>query len=192
MFIEGKKKYSGKFTRKIVDDMNNIGYSLKEVGIKAMEGILLPKNISGKPFGLYVKESDLSASTEQVEMSDGMFRTLSLIIQIHYSLLTSKPSCILIDDIGEGLDFQRSSALVKLLIERAKKSNIQLIMATNDRFIINSVPLECLLVIQRIGGISKVHNEENSRQLFDEFELTGLNNFDFFSSDYYLEDNPQN
>ncbi len=192
MFLEGKKKYSEKFIEKIVKDMNTIGYSLEEIGIHTPESIVMEINLPDEPVGLYVKESDLSCSTDQFDMSQGMFRTLSLIIQVHYSLFTGTPSCILIDDIGEGLDFERSSALVKLLIERAKNSSIQLIMATNDRFIMNSVPLEYWLIIERIGGTSKIYNQRNSRELFDDFELTGLNNFDFFSSKYYLKDNRQN
>jgi len=116
-----------------------------------------------------------------------MFRALSLIIQIQYSLFTGNPSCVLIDDIGEGLDFERSSALVKLLVERAKNSSIQLIVATNDRFIMNSIPLEYWLVIQRLGNLCKIYSQKNSPQLFNDFKLTGLNNFDFFSSGYYLK-----
>jgi hypothetical protein len=51
------------------------------------------------------------------------------------------PATILIDDIGEGLDFDRSSRLIKLLIEIAEKNeNIRLIMSTNDRFVMNAVP----------------------------------------------------
>jgi len=192
MFLEGKKKYSEKFIEKIVEDMNTIGYSLEGIGVHVPESILIEKNLPTEPVGLYVKEGDLSCSTDQMDMSQGMFRALSLIIQINYSLFTSTPSCILIDDIGEGLDFERSSALVKLLVERAKNSSIQLIMATNDRFIMNSVPLEYWLIIQRMGGISKIYNQRNSVQLFDDFKLTGLNNFDFFSSEYYLKDNRQN
>jgi hypothetical protein len=34
-------------------------------------------------------------------MSQGMFRVLSLIIQVNYSVLAKKPNCILIDDIGK-------------------------------------------------------------------------------------------
>ena len=192
MFLEGQKKYSDKFTEAIIDDMNAIGYSLESIETHTPVSILIDRNFPAEPVGLYVKESDLECMTDQADMSQGMFRALSLIIQIHYSLFTSTASCILIDDIGEGLDFERSSALVKLLIERAKNSSVQLIMATNDRFIMNNVPLEYWLVMQRVGGISKIYSQRNSPQLFEDFKLTGLNNFDFFSSEYYLKGNPQN
>jgi energy-coupling factor transporter ATP-binding protein EcfA2 len=187
MYVEGKTKYSKKFTNAIIHDMNEIGFSIENIGIDVQESILLDNTLPGEPVGLFVKENDLECKTDQLDMSQGMFRALSLIIQIQYSLFTGNPSCILIDDIGEGLDFERSSALVKLLVERAKNSSIQLIMATNDRFIMNNIPLEYWLVIQRIGKISKVYSQRNSPQLFEDFKLTGLNNFDFFSSGYYLK-----
>lgn len=40
-----------------------------------------------------------------------MYRALAVIIHLNYLLLAKKTSCILIDDIGEGLDFERSTAL---------------------------------------------------------------------------------
>jgi len=55
----------------------------------------------------------------------------------------------LIDDIGEGLDYERSKKLIDLIIQKAKKYAVQLIMTTNDRFVINKTPLEYWLVIKR-------------------------------------------
>ncbi|NJO94621.1 MAG: ATP-binding protein [Hydrococcus sp. RM1_1_31] len=140
-----------------------------------------------KPEYLYVKEHDLAEMTEQIYMSQGMFRALSLIIQINYLLLAGKPSCILIDDIGEGLDFERSSALIQLLIRKAETGIVQLIMTTNDRFIMNGVPLDYWSVIERKPGLAKLHNTSNSKQIFEDFKFTGLNNFDFFSTQFYIE-----
>lgn len=119
-------------------------------------------------------------------MSQGMFRALSVLIQINYGLLANLSVCVLIDDIGEGLDFERSSSLVKVLIEKARKSSIQLIMTTNDRFIMNGVPLEYWILLERRGSKCINYNVRNSKKMFDSFESTGLNNFDLFSSGYYL------
>jgi ABC-type Mn2+/Zn2+ transport system ATPase subunit len=119
-----------------------------------------------------------------------MFRALSLIIQLNYSQLASIPSCILIDDIGEGLDYERSSSLIKLLIEKAKTSAVQLVMSTNDRFVMNNVPLEYWCVMRRISNVSKVYNYRNAKKQFEDFELTGLSNFDFFTSGAFEEQNP--
>lgn len=193
IFKKGEKEFGERFTSSIMQDMGSIGYELTEIGTATPEDLVVQINvpISGEIAGLYVQESDLRGRTYQNDMSQGMFRALSLITQITYSELAGVPSCILIDDIGEGLDYERSSALIKLLIERAKATSVQLIMATNDRFVMNNVPLEYWSVIQRIGGKSRIYNYRNSPRLFDDFALTGLNNFDFFSSSYYLKDSSE-
>jgi AAA15 family ATPase/GTPase len=113
-----------------------------------------------------------------------MFRALSILICVDYAVLASRPSCILIDDIGEGLDFDRSCSLIRVLVDRAKSSEIQLVMTTNDRFVMNTVPLENWSVIQRRGGDCNVRNYRNAQKEFDEFKFTGLNNFDFLALDY--------
>jgi ABC-type lipoprotein export system ATPase subunit len=184
-FLEGQKRFPNNFVRSIIKDMQSIGYELTDVFTAPPFGLGgVPKAV----LAIHVKEADLRASTSQNDMSQGMFRALSLIIHVTYALLAESPACILVDDIGEGLDYNRSTALVKLLIEKTAGTSTQLIMATNDRFVMNSVPLDYWLVIQRERNVSKVLNKRNSSRLFKQFELTGLNNFDFFSSKYYLKE----
>jgi hypothetical protein len=190
IFAIGKKEIGNDFIKAIIDDMNNIGYNISEIGIKVpslFSSDLSPDDQNNLPQFLYVKENDLNSITEQVEMSQGMFRALSLFIQINYSLLASKPSCIVIDDIGEGLDYQRSSSIIKLLIEKAKTGLVQLIMTTNDEFIMNGVPLEYWSVIERKSGSAKLHNRFNAKEKIEQFEFIGLNNFDFFTSEFHLQ-----
>jgi len=189
-FREGEKKFGSKFTDSIMSDMRKVGYRLSEIGLSPPRSIIVQTNLPAEVLGLYVQENDLKGRTDQNEMSQGMFRALSLIIQITYSQLAETPSCILIDDIGEGLDYERSSALVKLIIKKAEGKPVQLVMATNDRFVMNKVPLKYWCAIHRIGGTSRIRNFRNSRKLFEDFELTGLNNFDFFSTNYYLKRQP--
>ena len=187
IFVKGKKKYGKSFIDTIISDMKDIGYDLTEIDTSTLTGFNLPPNIQGRPFGLYIQETDLACRTFQNSISSGMFRALSVIIQINYSLLSGEPSCILIDDIGEGLDFSRASDLLHLIVNKIYDSNTQLIMATNDRFIMNSVPIKNWIILERLAGNVIQHNYRNSRKLFDEFEMTGLNNFDFFSSNYLLK-----
>ena len=117
-------------------------------------------------------------------MSQGMFRALSILVQINYFQMANKSTCILIDDIGEGLDFDRSCRLIDLLREKAERSSVQLILSTNDRFVMNRVPLEEWSFLQRQGGHVRVRNYENSRSLFEEFKFTGLSNFSFLEMDF--------
>ncbi|MFN8951361.1 MAG: ATP-binding protein [Aphanizomenon sp.] len=190
IFISGQKKLGESFLKAIKLDMLSIGYNISEIETKSPGTYIIfdeDDEIPMKLQCLYVQESDLKAKTEQELMSQGMFRALSLIIQVNYSLLAQKPSCILIDDIGEGLDFERSSAMIKLLIDKAKTGLVQLIMTTNDRFIMNGVPLEYWSVIERKVGLTKLHNTHNSKEIFDDFKFTGLNNFDFFATQFYIE-----
>jgi AAA15 family ATPase/GTPase len=170
--------------------MKKIGYDLSNIGTKtpsfpSNSSSFADPNLLGQY--LYVQEKNLNYYTEQSEISQGMFRVLSLLIQVNYSLLSDQPSCIIIDDIGEGLDFQRSSAIIKLLIEKAKTGLIQLIMTTNDENIMNGVPLEYWSVIERQPGVAKLHNYSNSPEQFEQFKHIGLNNFDFFASEFYLQ-----
>jgi AAA15 family ATPase/GTPase len=187
IFISGQKKLGESFLKAIKLDMLSIGYNISEIETKTPSVFELLDEIPINLQCMYVQESDLKAKTEQALMSQGMFRALSLIIQVNYSLLAQKPSCILIDDIGEGLDFERSSAMIKLLIDKAKTGLVQLIMTTNDRFIMNGVPLEYWSVIERKVGLTKLHNTHNSKEIFDDFKFTGLNNFDFFATQFYIE-----
>ncbi len=76
-------------------------------------------------------------------------------------------------------------ALVQVLIERAKESGIQLIMSTNDSFIMNAVDIEHWAVIMREGQKISLYNYENSKDIFEEFKFTGLNNFDFYASEFF-------
>ena len=138
-------------------------------------------------YGISVKEDGLKDYTDQMEMSQGMFRSLSLVIQIEYSLLANLPSCIMIDDIGEGLDYERSQSLIKLIMQKAASSRLQLIMTTNNRFVMNNIDLKYWHVINRENERSVFYNIGNSKDVFEEFSLTGLNNFDFFATKFYKD-----
>ncbi len=186
-YKKGEKKYGDRFTKAILNEMALIGYACEEIGVAPIPGAIVQGIPATDIEGIYVKELDLHERTYQQDISQGMFRALSLIIQLNFNQLESIPSCVLIDDIGEGLDYGRSTALIKLLIEKAKNSSIQLIMSTNDRFVMNNVPLEYWSVIQRLGEKCKIFNYQNSKKIFDDFIYTGLTNFDFLSTEFYLK-----
>lgn len=184
IFDKGQRLRGDGFENAVREDMGRIGYPIGKVGLASPRSVIFTGPVGGDAVGLFVQEDELSGKTEQHDMSQGMFRALSIIIQVNYSYLAEEPSCILIDDIGEGLDFQRSTALIELLVDKAKKAGVQLVMATNDRFVMNNVPLEMWSVLQREGGDCRVYNYQNSKAVFDEFKFTGLNNFDFLAADF--------
>ncbi|EDN70303.1 conserved hypothetical protein [Beggiatoa sp. PS] len=182
IFLKGENLFQKKFVDSVIEDMKKIGYLIDEIDVKPL---VLKSQLFG--FVLTVQETELKDITNQIDMSQGMFRALSLLIQLNYSLLAKMPSCILIDDIGEGLDFERSKTLIDLVIEKVKGSSVQVIMTTNDRFVMNKIPLEYWAVIKRERNRAIFYNYKNSQKIFDDFEFTGLDNFSFFSSNYYQE-----
>jgi hypothetical protein len=113
LFRKGTQQYPNIFKDSVIKAMNDIGYDIEDINVNTPQNIQFQSNsiIPVMPVvlvALIVKERSLSGSTEQVEMSQGMFRALSVIIHLQYAIHGDHPSFILIDDIGEGLDFDRS------------------------------------------------------------------------------------
>lgn len=183
VFKKGLEKYDRTFKENILKDLSILGYDCSDVSI-----LNISKYLVDRPqlLALSVQEKDLIGPTIQLNMSQGMFRSLALTIQLNYTILEKQPACVLVDDIGEGLDFKRSSGIINLLIKKAKDNKFQLFMTTNDRFVMNGVPLEYWSILHREKTVVKAYNNINSAKIFKEFESVGLNNFDFFSSDYFL------
>lgn len=177
--------HKNNFTDILINDFNSIGYNISKVDTGALHSIKLKGPLGNKAFGLRVQEVDRKGYTDQSEMSDGMFRALSILIFYNYYLLESQKLNVLIDDIGEGLDYEKSSNLIKLLIEKSNEAGFTLIMTTNDKFVMNNTSLEYWQVIARTGGTVKLYNKFNSEKIFNDFKYTGLNNFDFFSTDFF-------
>lgn len=182
---KGIETFGNSFLEMITNDFNEIGYSIKNVSLGNLESVQIDSPLSSKLVGIIVQENDRVGSTDQHSMSDGMFRALSIIIHFNYYLMTKLSGLVLIDDIGEGLDFERSTKLIKLLIKKSIDIGIQLIMSTNDKFVMNNTKLEYWQIVQRKGGVVNLHNTSNSAKIFEQFRFTGLNNFDFYSTDFF-------
>ena len=179
------------FVEAVLKDMAEMQYDLEDIAVKPPANLkVLRDGVPTEVLVLCVKERGIGGSIEQGELSQGMFRALSILIQVNYSQMAKRANCILIDDIGEGLDFERSSSLIDILRRKAKDeaSSFQLVMTTNDRFVMNNVPLEEWSILQREGCTVQVRNYKNSQQHFDTFKMMGLNNFDFLRYDFISED----
>ncbi len=180
IYRKGQQVFGEKFKDAIKRDMGEVGYLIDDVGTQRPISVI-PQN-QATVIALYVKETGLGEITDQVEMSQGMFRALAMLIQLNFSEMTQRAGWVLVDDVGEGLDFERSCNLTKLLMKKAEASSKQLIMTTNDRFLMNATPAESWTVLRRVGQTLKVHNYENSKARFEELRSTGMNAPDFFSS----------
>lgn len=167
--------------------MEKVDYAIDSIELATPTSFSIqafPPGPSPNIVGVVVREKGLRAPVDQFAMSQGMYRALATIIHLTYGRLTGRASCILIDDVGEGLDFERSKQLIDVVIHRARSSDTQVVMTTNDQFVMNGVPLEYWSVLRRTGQEVNVRNFNNSRDRFEEFKYTGLNNFDFFATDF--------
>ncbi|MDR0824220.1 MAG: ATP-binding protein [Prevotella sp.] len=173
-FHKGKQEFGDAFISEIISGMQDLGYYVSGIGIDETDG----------HYGLYVEE-DGEYTVSQREMSQGMFRSLSLFVLLGYARLNNLSLCLLIDDIGEGLDFDSSKKMINIVVKRVNKSNMQFFMSTNDRYIMNQIPLRYWSVIDRKYNKSIFYDYTNSKDTFEDFKYTGLNNFDFLSTDFY-------
>lgn len=164
----------------IINDLKFIGYDIEDIGC-VEAGIANNQKV----YKIFVKEKDIQVPVYQENMSQGMFRAISVIVHYNYIILNGKKCCLLIDDIGEGLDFNRSTSLIKIICKKAESAQYQIIMTSNDRFVMNQVDLSHWSVLVRNGQSCRAINKKNSESIFRKFKYTGLNNFDFFSTDFY-------
>lgn len=171
------------FHKQVIMDMQMISYELEDFGTVHFTERY---GSSGQDrYAVYTTEAGLEKQVTQRDMSQGMFRAFSVLTQLNYYIYSGHKGMVIIDDIGEGLDFSRAKLLVQALISKAEKSGIQLIMSTNDSFIMNAVDIQHWAVIMREGNKISLFNYENSREIFEEFKFTGLNNFDFYASEFF-------
>jgi energy-coupling factor transporter ATP-binding protein EcfA2 len=190
LFRRGEKQVPG-FGEIVRKDLEAIGYAPEEIGVTTAE-LPLEVPLPATPLGLFVKENGLPGPTHQLSMSQGMFRALSTLVHVNYAQYVAPASCVLLDDVGEGLDFERSHRLIKLLVDKAESGNFQLIMTTNDRFVMNAVPLTYWGVVIRDGSHCRVLSKASDPNVFNEFEFTGLNNFDFLATEFWKKSSSPN
>lgn len=184
-YTVGYATYKEPFDLAIIEDMGRLGYEITEVGSDDVRKLISLENGFEPLIGIFVVEKDRGAKLPQLEMSQGMYRALALVIHINLAVFSRQKTLVLVDDIGEGLDFERSSNLIDLLIQHATRNDIQLVLTTNDRFVMNKVPLEYWMLLKRRGDLVSAITKRNNPKLFEDFKFMGLSNFDFFASEQF-------
>ncbi len=160
----------------IQKDLNRLDYKIEKLQVE---------EVAQKFKILHIKEKNVMNYLWEASLSQGMQRTLFLIILINYiSTQKENTRTIVIDDFCEGLDYDRAIKLGKYLYDFCIENKIQLITTSNDSFLMDVVDLKYWNILQRDGGKVTAINTHNSPDLFEDFEFTGLSNFDLFSSDF--------
>lgn len=183
LFRQGVKEFGRPFVESIIRDMSEVGYPLDDISTGLPNSVTF-EGAPGELCAIRVHEVGLLTPTDQISMSQGMYRVLALLVHLNWLEWKSVRTCILVDDIGEGLDFERSCKIIDVLRKKSDSAGLQVIMSTNDRFVMNEVPLKEWTVLHREGSLVTVKNYQNSAEKFDQFRFTGLSNFSFFEMDY--------
>jgi AAA15 family ATPase/GTPase len=160
--------------KQIISDFNGIGYDISEITIQE----------KGQYSTINVKEEGIRKTLPHYKLSQGMFRALAVIVYVQYLISRKSPATIIIDDLCEGLDYERATKLGELIFEKCLSSNIQLIATSNDNFLMEVVDLKYWNILTRTGKKVSGLNAQSNPEIFNDFKFTGLSNFDFFSSDY--------
>ncbi|WP_279085454.1 AAA family ATPase [Bacteroides acidifaciens] len=169
------KSLPEKSIQQVIDQAHELGYPIQRIE--------LFEHGSNLKMVLFHEENVKSQLFDAL-MSKGMFRALYLLIYAQYMSVREFPSLLLIDDLCEGLDYDRSTKLGKILFDFCIEHHIQLIASSNDTFLMDVVDLKYWNILQREGSeVSSIDIIKNP-DLFNDFLFTGLSNFDFFSSDY--------
>lgn len=163
----------------VLDRANQLGYDLEYI---SPEELGTYKTVIFREKGLIVPLMD-------DDLSKGMFRTIYLLAYMEYIALSDKPTTLLIDDLCEGLDYDRSTKLGKMLFEFCEQNEIQLIASSNDSFLMDAVDLQYWSILQREDNVVSSVNYISNMDLFNDFKFTGLSNFDLFSSDFIKRHN---
>jgi len=160
----------------IINDLSIIGFPVEKLEI--VQSGLPIINLTEKNIGIKILAGDIS---------QGMFRSLAILIFIEYLISKKSTATIIIDDLCEGLDYERATKLGRLLFDKCLANRIQLIATSNDMFLMDVVDLKYWNVLQRNGQVVAAINAKNHPALFEDFKFTGLSNFDFFASDYIAQ-----
>jgi hypothetical protein len=173
------EKLSDNLKLEIQEELNILGYSINKLEIVNFG------NEKSDIKVLHIEENGVNIFLWEALLSQGMQRALYILVLLFYIASQKKETqTIVIDDFCEGLDYDRSIKLGRYLYKFCLENNVQLITTSNDSFLMDVVDLKYWNILQREGNKVTAINIYNSPELFEDFEFTGLSNFDLFSSDF--------
>lgn len=158
----------------------------KKIGFDVMKIKPSKNNILPYFKHLELREQGVKKDIIFSALSQGMSRAISLIIFFEFQIesLSNRTPTLIIDDLGEGLDYQKAINLGKYVFERCKEANIQLIAATNDNFLMDVIDLDFWNILTRKGSKVSTINKTSHPKIFEDFMFTGLSNFDLLTSEF--------
>ena len=161
--------------KRVLSTAKELGYNIASIKtLEATKGVRI----------VQIKEKSISNELVDIQLSSGMLRTLYLLCFVSVIKHNKKLTLLLIDDMGEGLDYRRSTNLGKIVFDDCELNGLQLIASSNDAFLMDVVDIANWQILRRKGNKVSTINQALNPELFRKFRMTGLSNFDLFSSDF--------
>ena len=161
--------------KNVIDSVKRLGYEIKDI---------ITVEASSEMKFVSVSERYVKSNVLDFQLSSGLIRVLYILCFLEYVKSGVKHSLLLIDDLGEGLDYNRAALLGRKVFEECDREHLQMIASSNDSFMMDVVDISKWQIMRRRLSKLQVLNQTNTPKLFEAFRLTGLSNFDLFSSDY--------
>lgn len=168
---------------RVILNAKKLHYNIKDFKVEKIGETKLP----------FVIEEGVKSPLPIFSLSTGMVCAIYILVVLEYLSTHDTPSCILIDDFSEGLDYERSRHLGRMIFDYSSERNIGLIVSSNDSFLMDEVSTDKWIILSRNGSMVDSISQRTYPELFEEFSFTGLNNFTLFSSNYikqYLSKHP--
>lgn len=175
LFSDLVNKLNKEDKKAVIENAKKLGYDISD---------LTPIKANSEMKLVAVKERYIQNGLLDFQLSSGMLRVLYILCFLEYIKHTEKHSMLLIDDLGEGLDYSRATHLGKKVFDVCEKEKVQLIASSNDSFLMDVVDISKWQIVRRKNSKLTVLNQTNTPELFKRFRMTGLSNFDLFSSDF--------
>lgn len=164
------------------DGKKSVLATAKRLGYEVMDMNTVKSN--GEMKFVAINERYIKNNIMDFQLSSGMMRVLYILCFLEYMKHEEKHSLLLIDDLGEGLDYNRATLLGKKVFEACENDRIQLMASSNDSFLMDVVDISKWQILRRKNSKLQALNQTNTPKLFDAFRMTGLSNFDLFASDF--------
>lgn len=173
--------YGEQIQESVKEDMSRLKYEIEKIDV-GMQSAAVPFS----PVKMFsIQEKGFSDPFKEIELSSGMYSTFCTLTILNYLIARQRQAVLAIDDIGEGLDFERSKLLIDLILEKVSGTGIQMITTSNNSHLLNGVDVRHWKILDREIGTVTCHDYSSNQLEFDEFMMTGLNNFDMFSGSMY-------
>lgn len=180
-------RFTPEMKNHLVKMANQVGFPISQIDTfdnlaNRIVDITLPYTTELKL--VLIREEGVESMLFLRDLSSGMYRTILLLILIEQLINLDHPALIAIDDLGEGLDYSRATQVGRLLFDICREKKIQIVATSNEEFMMNIVDISNWNILVRKGDHVKSITSNLCPEYFEEFKFSGLDNFDFFTSDF--------